>query len=264
MRALPCMFLFALLEARDYDEKPRRVEDDEEPSPIQKQTDIYPQKFNEPVPFGHLTLAGYGDPYAQGKPPIDLLELEMIVPKNSEEEREYLKRNKANIQFLRNFAPKGFTNPRDKYLRNMEGDIPVGQNITELKWYSLADMHTRNLMTPSASRGKPKENKQTKDRYRGSSLQTNNSKAQHFSREKFQLKEHQGKTTINFTTCDEFAVGAIFSPKDIINIDWVPFYIWSVEGYPVSIVHRFTIPTQKVRRRVCFLVFWPPISQCIV
>lgn len=246
MRAFPGVFLFVLLEAKDYDDKPRRFEDDDEPSPVQKQTDIYPQKFDEPVPFGHLTLAGFGDPFAQGKPPIDLLELDMILPRNSEEGREYLKRNNANIQYLKSDIPKGFANPRDKYLRSAAADIPSERNITELKWYSLADLQRRNLMTPSSSRGKAKKT-DTKDR-KMLTHPDNSPKSKFFSRTTFQLKENLKNKKQNFTTCDEFAVGAIFSPKDIVNIDWVPFYIWSIENYPVSIVHRFTIPTQKVKK----------------
>ncbi|CAD0204440.1 unnamed protein product [Chrysodeixis includens] len=245
MRALLCAFLFVSLEARDYDKKLPRVEDDEEPSPVQRDIDIYPQKFNEPVPFGHLTLAGFGDPYAQGKPPVNLLELDMILPRNSEEGREYLRRKNVNIQFLKSDIPKGFVNPRDKYLQAMSIDSPSQKNITELKWYSLADMHRRNLMTPSMARGRPKK-KENNDQSSGFVPQDNSPKSQYFSRKMFQLKDHEESKKYNFTTCDEFAVGAIFSPKDIINIDWVPFFIWSIENHPVSIVHKFTIPTQKM------------------
>ncbi|XP_045503665.1 uncharacterized protein LOC123700480 [Colias croceus] len=50
----------------------------------------------------------------------------------------------------------------------------------------------------------------------------------------------------NWTTCEEFGVKASFHPDDIVNINWIPFYMWSVSGPSAAIVHTFTYPTKKL------------------
>ncbi|VVC93066.1 unnamed protein product, partial [Leptidea sinapis] len=51
---------------------------------------------------------------------------------------------------------------------------------------------------------------------------------------------------INWTTCDQFAKKALFHPNDIVNLDWLPFYLWSDRDLGMARIHRFTYPTKKV------------------
>ncbi|CAK1541594.1 unnamed protein product [Leptosia nina] len=50
----------------------------------------------------------------------------------------------------------------------------------------------------------------------------------------------------NWTTCDEFGKKAVFHPDDIVNLNFIPFYIWSSQEIDVGTVHRFTYPTKKL------------------
>ncbi|CAH4027756.1 unnamed protein product [Pieris brassicae] len=54
------------------------------------------------------------------------------------------------------------------------------------------------------------------------------------------------ETTSNWTTCEEFAKKALFHPDDIVNLEWIPFYIWSLSNVKIADIHRFTYPTKKL------------------
>lgn len=63
----------------------------------------------------------------------------------------------------------------------------------------------------------------------------------------YQRNGYFNDSYLNWTTCDEFGRDAVFYPKDIINIEWVPFFVWSsTPAMTDSIVHTFEYPTIKV------------------
>lgn len=246
MRFLLCVFFIVYTEAQNSDR--RQDYDDDPPSPLQRKVDVFPQHFSEPVPFGHITREGFGDPFSPVKPPLDLLELDMVAPKNSKEAIEMLKKGRKHIQFLKNPFPPNYISPRDKYFNEIETPKPIEINETRLKWYNLPEIQRRNAMlsiptkTVVTSKKKP-----TAARIQPPSPSAiENSKLSHFARHMFELNKDVETEVYNWTSCDEFGVGAFLSPKDIVNLEWVPFYIWSLRGYPFAIVHKFVYPTKKV------------------
>lgn len=214
------------------------------------------QQFDEPVPFGHITREGFGDPFSPVKQPLDRLELSMRMPKDNKEALDMLRKAKApNILFLRQAMPKIFTNPSPKDEMLLERFInPVKEtNETMLKWYDLPTIQARNAMLP------PKQQYIPKKKPAGGvailpPAPPRAPKQEFFSKNSFQLADagYRREDFINWTSCDQFAVGAVFSPKDVVNLKWTPFFIWDDNEIDIAREHTFEYPTNKVSCGVTF------------
>ncbi|PZC83527.1 hypothetical protein B5X24_HaOG207510 [Helicoverpa armigera] len=257
-----CVLLFVLL---NYRSDARSEDEDDEPLDLRKQVDVYPEHFVEPVPFGHITLEGFGDP----KQPVDFLELMMRLPKSKEEAKEILRKGGRDISIINIELAKSFAGPRDEYVKDLIVEPPPETNATRLKWYDLAAMQMRNAMMPPGynpyakkvdmPRGvRRQEEKRGGNRNEARIGDIRNGGRggfappppmrdfkRFFGRNSFQLHGNK-EDPINWTTCDEFAVGAIFSAKDIVGHKWTPFYIWSTLNIAYATVHTFEPPSKKL------------------
>ncbi|CAH0696809.1 unnamed protein product [Spodoptera exigua] len=245
MHVFTCIVFFVLSEAR----QPDTIYDDEAPSPIQRKVDVYPEPFVEPVPFGHIFLDGFGDPYSSAKQPIDALELRMRMPRIGEDEKELLKLGRKNIAFINPEITNKFATAKEKFLREMNLSPPPVTNETQLKWYNFAAMQMRNAQMPPKFQHAVRRKDESFRRSHPSRVPappTLSEKLSSFSKTSFQLQKDKPESQVNWTTCDQFAVGAIFSHKDIVNVKWTPFYIWTTDNIAYSIEHVFMYPTKKI------------------
>lgn len=230
------------------------------PSPINSQTkdasvvsprkvDIYPEFFRQPVPFGHIFKSGVGDPKSDLKPPIDFLELDMRLPKDSEDAKKILQKDRMHVQMIRKEEPISFGNAKDEYLykeeqkRKGQSTELVNKNATKL-WFDWSSIHERN----SAKRRT--NHYINKSKFKKTQLSSSNEhvelKKQYFAVDSFDLNSNRKEYFSNWSTCDDYKKATNFHPKDIINIDWVPFFVWSTKKYHVANVHRFSYPKKKV------------------
>lgn len=223
------------------------------------------------VPFGHIFREGVEDPKTNYRPPIDLLELDTIYLKDGPYARELISKRPANYQEVMKEESKN-NRPRERprgspqdiphefedfkkinYDMGFRGDrgVPSNNNSSanEIQaFWNLEGIFTRNLAEPPTNRlrgGQPKRNLPEPE-------SSPHDKSAFFANNSYGLlRDMKGPVkTYNFTTCDEFGKRAKFHPKDIVKLDWVPFYIWTYKNdgvVTVSRIHRFSFPTKKVR-----------------
>uniref|UniRef100_A0A2H1W178 SFRICE_033188 n=1 Tax=Spodoptera frugiperda TaxID=7108 RepID=A0A2H1W178_SPOFR len=247
MHIFTCIVFFVLSEAQ----QPDPIFDDEAPSPVQRKVDVYPDSVVEAVPFGHIFREGFGDPFSPVKQPVDALELRMRMPKNEEEAKQYLKLGRKHIAFINPEITNKFASAKEAFLREMMLDLgdPPETNETHLKWFDFASMQSKNAQVPPNLQFAARRKEETNHRRHSSRVPTPvdlSQKLNSFSKASFELEQDKRQSEMNWTTCDQFAVGAIFSPKEIVNIRWTPFYIWSDNGITYSIEHVFKFPSKKI------------------
>ncbi|XP_072934790.1 uncharacterized protein [Epargyreus clarus] len=178
----------------------------------------------------------------------------MTEPRNLEHARQLLREAGSDFASAKKFEePLGFANPRDamRYLNpsgrreGYETDRmayrPVGiKNYPVAKNNPIEEELKQNRPTPIP----PLEIRSPEER---NNFYTNRSgKHEYFSRSGFDLLSGDTHYEGNWTTCKEFAKGAVFHPDDVIDIGWVPFYIWSNRQFTTAIVHTFSYLTKKV------------------
>lgn len=250
MRIPFAFFFIAIIEAkRKYPKSIIKTTPDEK-LPLPKKVNEYPEHFNLPVQFGHIYKDGYGDPRSNLKSPIDLVELHMKTPRNYNESREILKKGNKNIQWISKERPRILGSPKDAYIDEKtfrltdEVDGVSGKSNGSRSWFDWVSIQQSNIATL-----KPKEKTvELKSEINRYDRNESNSKikGQYFASNSFDLTRDIRENKINLTTCSEFARGADFHPKDIVDIDWVPFYVWS-SRFHMAIIYRFSYPTKKVR-----------------
>lgn len=212
-----------------------------------KQNEAYPSNFDIPVPFGHITREGFGDPFSSMKQPVDTLEFLLRTPKDQKEAIEELEKTKrTNLMFLNSKIPNMFgrPNPKEELLLERYMNPPPETNETRLKWYDLPTIQARNAMLPPKKQYIPRK---TSEHGPPPMMPPKVSKLPYFSKNSFSLARDEPDIPVNWTTCDEFAVGAAFSPKDIVNLKWTPFYVWGTDAEAeFSTEHTFEYPSNKV------------------
>ncbi|XP_022832062.1 uncharacterized protein LOC111360382 [Spodoptera litura] len=248
MHVFTCVVFFVLSEAQQPDPY-----DDEAPSPMQRKVDVYPEPFGEPVPFGHIFREGFQDPFALAKQPIDALELRMRMPKDEEEAKKYLKMGRKNIAFINPAITNKFATAKEAFLREMMQEsphaVPPETNETRVKWFDFATMRIKNPQIPLNVEYAARRKEEANPRRHPSRVPTPldlSKKLNSFVKGSFELQQDKRESQMNWTTCDQFAVGAIFSHKEIVNIKWTPFYVWSTDGMAYSVEHVFSYPTKKL------------------
>lgn len=72
--------------------------------------------------------------------------------------------------------------------------------------------------------------------------------ANFFSKNSFKLNSNgkNKRQSLNWTSCEQIGGDPKFHPKDIIDIEWLPFYTWSLRFLPPVYPHVFSIPSVKV------------------
>ncbi|KAJ8711338.1 hypothetical protein PYW07_008580 [Mythimna separata] len=206
-------------------------------------------KYAEPVPFGHITREGFGDPFSSIKQPVDKLELLLRTPKDQQEAIEELENVKrTNLLFLNPNVPNVFGRPNPKEELILERYVNPQPEINEtkmLKWYDLPTIQARNAMLPPKKQYIPR--KKSGPPGPKPAMPPNMSKLSFFSKDSFGLVHDRPVSPVNWTTCDEFAVGAVFSPKDIVNLKWTPFYVWESDiEVDIATEHTFEYPSNKL------------------
>lgn len=195
-----------------------------------------------PVPYGHVYKEGFGD-FAGLKSPVDILDLNVRHPITSEEARELLQTTDPhNIQFYTQYVEaRGYTNPRDKAFKELGIERPGPEiNATQFRWFDLGDLQARNVAKQLFANTPRRVN----DGHRRVGPPPNNKNK--FSGSSFIQQSERFGGNINFTTCKEFGSRTYFFPKDIVNLDWVPFYIWSFQNHTTARIHSFKYATKKV------------------
>ncbi|XP_075984136.1 uncharacterized protein LOC142981881 [Anticarsia gemmatalis] len=234
MRGLQCVLLIVLTEAKKVKEQPKPYSDAVN-AVLMKKFDPTATLTKMPVPFGHIFKEGFGDIDSELKAPLDLVELSMRYPKSPEEERELLKKTRPDLIEFRKTPSTIYLSPRDKFMAELGISANNPINETKFRWYDLSELQARNLEAPAQPRlrtefGRPKDLPPPPAHM----LNVGN----------LTFPQEQADLT-NVTTCDEFG-GATFYPKDIVNLDWVPFYAWAYENYSYLPVHKFHFATKKL------------------
>ncbi|KAL0818250.1 hypothetical protein ABMA28_008744 [Loxostege sticticalis] len=226
--------------------------------------DVFPAPFPVPVPFGHIFKDGVGDMPDQ-KQPLDLLELDLHTPESPAEQEKLLRKVPKTNRLRVIQEPLGYANPRDQYQgfniwnaeENAEEGVTPSTNTTDdrPKWFHFEAILEHNVKTPRppvAIQAKKAESPDTKPENASTTdieeLSKDGVRAGYFSSGGFALyKDPETKMVYDYwTTCDQFEKKTrSFHPKDIVDIDWVPFYVWTTRKFAVSIVHRFSYPTKK-------------------
>lgn len=247
MRGLLCVFFLVLArtgEGIDEDEYDTVGRLRNKPQP----QDIFPLPYDEPVPFGHIARDGFGDPFSAVRQPFDDLELSMRSPKDKKEALELLKKTKgSNVFFIDSDIRRHFSkpNPKEEMLLERFVNTPT-VNETKLKWYDLPTIQARNAMKTHREQYIARKKLPAQRNIQPPSPPPVGEKSSYFSKASFSLGLDAEGVSLNWTTCDQFAVGAVFAPKDVINVKWTPFYIWDTMGMHYSTEHTFEIPSNRV------------------
>lgn len=220
------------------------------------------------VPFGHIFREGVEDPTGDYKAAMDLAELDAIYLKDGSVARDLIKKQKTKFQVVgEQTIPR--INLKDLYIDKkqysehtpkLEEPVVVENNVTFNPYFNMEGILRRNMEEPPKYRiggGKrpliPQAPAGPIDyRLAGGKrlLPTDDGdKSKYFSENSYGLASDSIKKKTNFTTCDDFGKRAKFHPNDIVNIDWVPFFIWTDDDngkMKVSRVHRFQYPSKKV------------------
>jgi hypothetical protein len=227
--------------------------DDDVPA---KMVDVFRPSMVTPVPFGHIFREGIDDIASDFKVPYDLLELDMRFPQTMEEEKRLLKDTpKERVTKIRMDLADVYLSPRDAYLADLskldnKGVTDKVIDDDKPQWFNFEKIQEQNIATPRP----PIMPSTTLGSIKGIDLPLNiyedKGKLKFFSSGSFDLFSNVGTERLNWTTCEEFekrmTVKNMFHPRDIVNIDWEPFYVWSLRKNIVSKIHKFTLPTKKV------------------
>lgn len=212
---------------------------------------LFPEKLY-PVPFGHIFKEGF-QPHL--KQPIDLLELDRIYPEKDQDQIRETVNKETRV------SPKGFASPKDSfYFGKIEPPVQEKEDDKGSKnkaWLDLVGNHALNL----AMTRRRNPTHVTPQPFKDSNL-TPPGNTDYRIKEHFLSSPSYGSApkdtkfkSYNWTTCDEFGHNADFHPSDVVSIDWVPFYTWSLDSFnTVAFVHRFETPTVKVSQ--LFLPFY--------
>ncbi|KAG6446870.1 uncharacterized protein LOC115441352 [Manduca sexta] len=251
MRLMFALFIIVSIEAKK--KRPHNPLDtrDDKPQNVGN-IDKYPEHFKHPVPFGHVYKDGFGDITSNLKQPFDILELDMVRPKNAEEAKEVWNKRQNNIQILPSNLPKKFASPRDQYLNEQQNEKAVSQpkpvaeqngTRTWIDWEAIQHYNVGSRR-PFLRRPQPKRRP-----YAYGPTHDQGPKSKYFGPNSFDLAINKKQHKENWTSCEEFGRMPNFHPKDIVNIDWVPFYIWTTRVYHEPVVHRFSYPTKKLVKK---------------
>ncbi|CAB3220503.1 unnamed protein product [Arctia plantaginis] len=198
-----------------------------------------------PVPFGHVYKEGFGD-IGGLKAPVDILDLNVRHPMTSEEARELLQTTDPHkIQFHTQYVEaRGYTNPRDRAFKELGIKGPGPEiNATQFKWFNLGDLEARNVAR------KPFVNPPRRTNGGRRPVGPPPMNSSNLIGSSFVPQREHRTGNVNLTQCDEFGSKAYFFPKDIVNLDWVPFYVWAFENQTARI-HSFKYATKKLVRSV--------------
>lgn len=141
---------------------------------------------------------------------------------------------------------------RDLYERKRKLDqkvkIPT-QKESEARsrmWFDFEEMLDKNDETANSGVQKLAQTA-SKSKIIGD-FQSELSNAKYFSQGSFRLNENLKKKrkSLNWTTCEQIGGDLMFHPKDIVDIEWLPFYTWSLRYLPPVYPHVFSIPSVKV------------------
>ncbi|KAJ0173043.1 hypothetical protein K1T71_011219 [Dendrolimus kikuchii] len=216
--------------------------------------DVYPEPFKNFVPFGQIYKEGFWDPNGHMKQPIDILELQMAKPDKREGLNQLIRNGKTYL--IKSDKPSVFLNPRDAYMaeheidqnkRKDEDEVTV-VNMTRPLWLDLTAALQRNALSPTTRKTvfPKRHNKGIVDEVIPMQSDNDPNKKEYFTADSYDLVSWRKQQQVNWTTCNDFAIGASFHPKDVVDIDWVPFYIWSNRRKTFCDVHRFSYPTVKL------------------
>ncbi|XP_059054279.1 uncharacterized protein LOC131848436 [Achroia grisella] len=255
MQLLFILIIAAFIEAR----KRRPVHLDLVPVP---QIAINAKESHIPVFFDHIYEEGFEDPMSDLKQPVDILELTLETPKSKEEKRMYLQmKSPKNIIYVKQKEePLSFLSPRDEFLyyskkHNRKSNKKLDEtannktNIDDTpKFYNFEYLQAKNLVSPPK-----KVIAKPSPEFRVDNLVSNrvakqdliSQKMGYFTENKFDLKILNKDDKLNWTTCDQFGYDLHFHPRDIIGLDWVPFFTWSSKPYLIAVTHKFSYPTAK-------------------
>lgn len=209
------------------------------------------------VPFGHIFKDGVEDPFSDQKPPIDLLELHLKTPR-TEAEAEKLLKETPKERILKVYR-------KNVELDDVDEDIRIAEELEkekhrtkppttseEPRWIDFAGIHNERLKdsrpTPTPV---PLPSERPVIRYTPGPIPP----SAPIVDENFRMMSHNPYNELKWTSCREFAKGSSsssFHPKDIVDIDWTPFYIWSLRRFREAVVHRFSYPTKRVSPSIIF------------
>ncbi|XP_023950631.2 uncharacterized protein LOC112054919 [Bicyclus anynana] len=206
--------------------------------------DFYQATYQLPVDFKHLTREGIGD--GDFKQPFDGLRYKLI--KEGDLDRVIESLPKLDLKSKHELSQRNlpvFSSPRDEieYYNNI-------YNSTDKKTSGLFDFSSileKNLRNPFISRREKILDIQKARNFTkaAKAMPRKENTTEYFQKNRFFRKPQRNSLKINWTTCDEFAINAVFHPDDIVNIKWLPFFIWSKRGFLTTVTHTFSHPTKK-------------------
>ncbi|CAH0402779.1 unnamed protein product [Chilo suppressalis] len=218
--------------------------------------DIHEKKA-KPVPFGHIFRDGIDDPASGYKVPYDLLELDMRFPHNRKEDKELQRRPRKKVIKIEKSVPSSkVLSPRDMYVDEFMKTSDQSVNNTSVedgrpKWFNFEQIQKQNAEV-IREKVRPKSNTDfiLPDKRKAYSNNTKYYEKKDFSSNTFDLTKTVAGDKLSWTTCEEFEKSLkplnLVYPKDIVDINWEPFYIWSPRKHLIAFVHRFSYPTKKI------------------
>ncbi|XP_031764559.2 uncharacterized protein LOC113521972 [Galleria mellonella] len=214
------------------------------------------KQSNIPVLFDHIYKEGFEDPMTNLKQPLDVLELTLQTPKTRDEKQKYLQIiSPKNIIPLKK-EPVHFLSPKDEFIyhriskKHREYDKKLDETVRNKshiddtpKFFNFEYLQTKNM---NSQPKKPSVNKLVEKPVSSHLAEHDYSRSKmgYFLRDKFDMR-YKGDR-LNWTTCDQFGYDIHFHPKDIVDLDWVPFFTWSSKPYVLAVAHKFSYPTAKI------------------
>ncbi|KAL4711858.1 hypothetical protein ACJJTC_006027 [Scirpophaga incertulas] len=205
--------------------------------------------YAKPVPFGHILKTGIDDLEEGFKQPYDLLELDMRMPRTRQEEEELLNK----LPDKRIVKIRYPDNQMKSLANNLKEILEENNNTTVVddipKWFDFEGIQSRNINNSPLPKSPINTRADSINQHPVQLFNPRKEYSRFFSVQSFDLLPNIGSGRMNWTTCDEFVKGIgpkhVLHPRDIVNIDWVPFYVWAHRRL-IAIVHRFSFPTKKI------------------
>lgn len=233
-----------------YTKTKRARRDQEDDDAVDPKVDVVSTAQRNPVyvPFGHIFRDGVEDPNSDFKQPVDFLELSLRTPQTWGEREKFLKEVpphrilKINKDIFKNHKE----DPREAILAAESARRAESTNKTDrdTMWFDFEAIHVQKMANPRPVPVPPGQKPANVTKELKTPMLHDSGNGQVFG---YGLDLRSAFATQEWTNCEEFAKGSsYFHPKDIVDIDWTPFYIWSARKSLEPTVHRFTYPTKKV------------------
>ncbi|XP_063541571.1 uncharacterized protein LOC134750338 [Cydia strobilella] len=227
MRLLLLLHLTFIIEAR-----PKKLRSQSRSHIKEFNVDTHPNIYDNSIPIDFLNMgvSGVYDPSLGQKQPFDGVALYLVHQRKSDEDLRALLQQAAAMREQHKTPAKAIQSKADTF------DLPP--------LFDFETIHTLNLAKPQIYKDKLAKTELLFKKGRRNQNTTKPEDLKNLEEEvplsMFDMKAGVNEDVIRWTSCDDFAKKARFHPRDVAGVDWVPFYLWSMQAYPIPEEFKFS------------------------